>query len=929
MALNDFKKDNSLSDKRELLVKTTINILNMHGIDYNIASGERERFIAGEKDDDFDSVSLCIILGKNVGKACKLVNRDIKPLGGKLKQDNYGSAFLYLKEDNVNKELELPEAISDDIHYILDNTPDNHIFLTTDWHILGHKYGKGRNPVNINNIVAWCKKNIRDDDVLINCGDLAHRYANKEDQEKAAKIYRSLPGIKVLILGNHDIATGEEFYTNCGFDFIFKRLVHNGIVYSHRPENIEADPELNFNIHGHKHDVQTYNITTGSNSVNVYPAFFNNKPVTLDYVLNHKDRLTKNNIQDYWSNYTETALQEIKRSELPDSAFGIPEDRKYPLDTRKHVQSAIKLFGHAEEGKKKQLAKRICNAAKQYNISIPDTSRINSYLTESVQHFIPKDIDILIFDMGSVLVGDKTKDMFIASDIIPTEYADGIYKAVGKILFNDKSELMTKEEAMDEFYKNAPEQYKKYTSTIFQCIANGLYIYPYSMELIDKLKEMGYRLYYLSNWERWSYEMEEEIFKPLLDKFDGGLFSFAEGIKKPEHGFYHRLLDRYSLDPNRCAFFDDKPENLAAAEDIGIKGIPFNYKETYKMLADDINITLEEAEVAYDKDSIMVNKNEELTKVKLKNIPFWFVSEDRYPGEMAEDSYCKTLIEAIEKCELTEEDEDKHLYVFICNGLRQDCEDCFNPVCVGIITVDLNKQYEWLIQYPIRVDDGIYKDLSIKSEWAMASMNPIIGTSKPYILKLSNQDETIRTTQYIMSPDIVSDKYFAISEDGNLVIINHKDIENCYIEAEYEFVGDKRKYNKILEALETKKTVDNTFFYTALTGKPLLTEDQIDFDSNFVKLDFDRIRNNTLSILATNESQFNALIGNSNTSILVTEGYKFGYLNDEYKLKIMYSLEGYYVESSVLNYKSPYFKSVDEITTEVVETMLNKRLEVI
>ena len=78
-------------------------------------------------------------------------------------------------------------------------------------------------------------------------------------------------------------------------------------------------------------------------------------------------------------------VEETKRSELPNSAFGIPEDRKYPLDTEEHVRSAIHLFGHAEESKKKELARRIRKAAKKYNIEIKDTTMVHKYLTEAAE----------------------------------------------------------------------------------------------------------------------------------------------------------------------------------------------------------------------------------------------------------------------------------------------------------------------------------------------------------------------------------------------------------------------------------------------------------------------------------------------------------------------------------------------------------------
>ena len=76
-------------------------------------------------------------------------------------------------------------------------------------------------------------------------------------------------------------------------------------------------------------------------------------------------------------------INEASRADLPDSVFGIPEDRKYPLDTEEHVRSAIKLFGHAEESKKKKLAHKIINKARKYGIDVPETTQVYKYFKES------------------------------------------------------------------------------------------------------------------------------------------------------------------------------------------------------------------------------------------------------------------------------------------------------------------------------------------------------------------------------------------------------------------------------------------------------------------------------------------------------------------------------------------------------------------
>ena len=89
----------------------------------------------------------------------------------------------------------------------------------------------------------------------------------------------------------------------------------------------------------------------------------------------------------------ESYINEMKRSELPDSAFGLPEVRKYPLETEKHVRSAIRLFGHCPDSKKKELAKRISRKAKEYGVEIPETTQVYKYLHEDV---IFEDADFII-----------------------------------------------------------------------------------------------------------------------------------------------------------------------------------------------------------------------------------------------------------------------------------------------------------------------------------------------------------------------------------------------------------------------------------------------------------------------------------------------------------------------------------------------------
>lgn len=78
----------------------------------------------------------------------------------------------------------------------------------------------------------------------------------------------------------------------------------------------------------------------------------------------------------------------MKRSDLPDNIFGIPEERKYPMPDKKHTLSAIKLFGHVEDKYEKELANNIIKNMKKFNISndiVGENNKLKKYLKEGYQ----------------------------------------------------------------------------------------------------------------------------------------------------------------------------------------------------------------------------------------------------------------------------------------------------------------------------------------------------------------------------------------------------------------------------------------------------------------------------------------------------------------------------------------------------------------
>jgi putative hydrolase of the HAD superfamily len=71
----------------------------------------------------------------------------------------------------------------------------------------------------------------------------------------------------------------------------------------------------------------------------------------------------------------------------------------------------------------------------------------------------------------------------------------------------------------------------------------------------------------------------------LLDEFDAFFSSCYLGLRKPDRRIYQVALDVLQRDPEEVVFIDDRPENVAAAVSLGIRGIRY---EGSAKLADDL-----------------------------------------------------------------------------------------------------------------------------------------------------------------------------------------------------------------------------------------------------------------------------------------------------------------------------------------------------
>ena len=89
--------------------------------------------------------------------------------------------------------------------------------------------------------------------------------------------------------------------------------------------------------------------------------------------------------------FTEAAMKAKIRNKLPDSEFGIPRLRKYPLNDEKHVRMAISMFSHCKDPKDKaELARRIFKKIDEMKIDIKigKNSALYDYAPKALQEAV-------------------------------------------------------------------------------------------------------------------------------------------------------------------------------------------------------------------------------------------------------------------------------------------------------------------------------------------------------------------------------------------------------------------------------------------------------------------------------------------------------------------------------------------------------------
>jgi putative hydrolase of the HAD superfamily len=93
------------------------------------------------------------------------------------------------------------------------------------------------------------------------------------------------------------------------------------------------------------------------------------------------------------------------------------------------------------------------------------------------------------------------------------------------------------------------------------------------IELMRALKKR-FAVYLLSNTNEIHIDFITKR-HAFLGEFDGHVYSYREGVMKPDARYFQRLLDRFSLQPPEVVFVDDLLVNVEGARAVGMVGVHY------------------------------------------------------------------------------------------------------------------------------------------------------------------------------------------------------------------------------------------------------------------------------------------------------------------------------------------------------------------
>ena len=180
----------------------------------------------------------------------------------------------------------------------------------------------------------------------------------------------------------------------------------------------------------------------------------------------------------------------------------------------------------------------------------------------------------VVFDFGQVLV--RFDPVYMCERYVSDrDDISLLSEVVFDRLYWDRLDAgtITNEELISSVKARIPERLHSAAEKIY---FNWIYNLPEiegMRRAIAICRERGFGVYLLSNISLDFAEKYREI--PILEGFDGYVFSAAAGCVKPSAEIFAHLCNKFDLTPSQTLFVDDSIKNINGADKFGIAAYHF------------------------------------------------------------------------------------------------------------------------------------------------------------------------------------------------------------------------------------------------------------------------------------------------------------------------------------------------------------------
>ena len=203
----------------------------------------------------------------------------------------------------------------------------------------------------------------------------------------------------------------------------------------------------------------------------------------------------------------------------------------------------------------------------------------------------------VVFDIGNVILNfDYMK--------VISEYTDSIeeQKFILDNIMNSPEWLgyslidtgfITKEEAIQIVQDRTNHINDNLVQNFWNNYNNYAFVDKRVLNLIERLKNKGYKVYLLSNMNEYTFNKVKA--SNLFNIVDGYVLSYLVHQVKPYISIYKTLISKYNLTVSECLFIDDNENNINTAKMLGMIGRlvkPDNYEDILRVLNNSLGFSV-------------------------------------------------------------------------------------------------------------------------------------------------------------------------------------------------------------------------------------------------------------------------------------------------------------------------------------------------